>query len=546
LNGGLMSSAFTPNTAGSGISNPTLTISVQNATTAADPNPDALDAVVIEERGSSPEGTAAYAVNGTPTMVRADGTSWSWLGTVGPGGTSPANTIDYWFGVGASCGSNWDTLAGGPPNPAGITTPLTSQYTLLQTCGASAEAKSLWNDSGHSGATITLSLKGPLSAGTHTFYMYGHGANGGGWSSPKSFTLNVTSESGSAGFYSIGSGATCPGTDVATNSQPIINGTPNCFVYEITNTSSSASVGTVNITLPAYDISGVAANSWALVGSPITTNIKVGTISAGAFTTTGAPAGCAVNAANTVNPNPGVSNGLIQISGCTGLTSGKILAVEFQASSPPVQGDTYSFPSVLDPSGANVATGAAWIGDQTVQTQASIGLSVVVAPLSNPGPGGSTPTSSCSQCAFSGTTIDFGTIGSGGSVTATDVARATVIYAGACTSSCSSWQLQVYGSGSAQAIGEVSTGIDTTNSTSGLTASTQTGCNPYTSNCLFALPSTSTQIMSGPEQTRASNCSNQSGGAEPYCYDTINDFKIAVGADQAGHIVTIVYTLIAP
>jgi hypothetical protein len=550
LNSGLMSAAFTPSTVASGLAPLPLTIVVQNATTAADPNPDAIDAVVIEERGLA-EGSAKYAVSGVPTMTRQDGQTWSYLGAVGPAGTSPANTIDYWYAVGNACGGNWGTLSGGPPQPAGLTTPLSAQYPLLAKCGAS-ESKSLWNDSAHSSATINMSLVGPLNAGVHTFYMYAHGANGGGWSAAKFFTVNVTAESASAGFQSIGAGATCPGSAVAVNALPIVNGVPNCFIYTVKNTSASSSIGTVDITLPAYDINGLAAgsgaagsvNSWSLVGSPITQNIKVGTISGGVFTTVGAPTGCAVSAANTVDPTPGSTNGKIEISGCTGLTTGKTLAVEFQANAPSTQGSTYLLPSTLDPSGANVQTGATWLGDQNIQVQFAVGLSVVVAPLSNPGPGGSTPTSACGQCAFSGTTIDFGSIAAAGSVTATDVSRATVVYAGSCASSCFTWQLQVNAIGTAQAIGEISTAMDTTNSTSGLTAAGGLGtCGAvYPTNCFFPMPTSATQIMSGPEQTRSSTCSS---GSTAYCYDTVNDYKISVGADTSGHIVTVVYTLIA-
>jgi hypothetical protein len=539
LNSTLISAAFTPSTVGSGQTPTALTLTVQNATTAADPNPDAIDAiVVVSSPPPSGEALSDYAVSGTPTMTRQDGASWNWLGRVAA--SSPANTYEYWFGVCPSGTANWGTLAGGPPQPAGLSTPLSSQYTALATCGAT-EHNSLWNDSTHSSATINLSLAGPLSNGPHTFYVYAHGANGGGWSAVKALALNVANESGTAGFQAVG--PTCPGTTVATNALPTITTTSNCFVYTITNTSKAGTnIGTVDITLPAFDINGLSANAWSLVGSPITQNIKVGTISGGTFTTSGAPAGCTVNAANTSNPSPGVSNGKIEISGCTGFSPGATLAVEFQANSPSAENATYSFPSVLDPTGANQKTSPSWIGDQEVQTQFTVGLSVVVAPLSNPGPGYSTPAQNCSQCAFSGDTINFGQISSGGSVTATDVARATVVYSGSCTSSCSSWQLEVSATGDSQGIGELQTSLDEAN---GSTSSNDGGAvitYPAGVGAFFAMPTTPAQIASGPEQQLSKTCNGSNG---LWCYDTIQNYKVSVGADTSAHVITVTYTLIA-
>jgi hypothetical protein len=521
LNDNLMSAAFTPNTIGSGQSPTPLTVVVTNTSSGADPNPDSLDAIVLEEQSSS-----NWTVNGTPTITASNGGTWSYLGSnVAPG---HAGYYDYWFGV-SGCSGQYNT-ANGPPQTRNISTPLTTQYNAMPACPS--QSTSMLKAGQY--VTINMNLNNFTASGSVPFYMYAHGANGGAWSAPKQFSVMVTSESASAGFYSVGS--TCPGTAVATNSLPSITSAPNCYVYTAKNTSNSASIGTLDITLPAYDINGLAAgtggtDAWTLVGSPITTNIKVGTISGGVFTTTGAPTGCAVNAGNTSNPTPGSTNGTIEISGCTGFSPGKTLAVEFQAYSPASQSDTYQFPSVIDKSGANVTTGPTWIGDQDVQVQFTIGLSVVVDP-SNPGPGGSTPTVSCTQCAFSGTTIDFGQIGNSSSVLGSDVVRASVLYDGA-TQAGHTWQLSV------------ATNVNPTYSGGGGELLTSDDSSASANKCSQTITYQTTSLTTVP----TSGSLNLASGPEYQCsttYDIIQNYKVQVGTETAlGHISTITYTLVA-
>ena len=136
----------------------------------------------------------------------------------------------------------------------------------------------------------------------------------------------------------------------------------------------------------------------------------------------------------------------------------------FEATSPGIQSDTYAFPSTLETT-SGVATGPTWIGDQDVQESFSVGLTVVVNP-SNPGNGGSTPTVSCSQCAFSGSTIDFGAITAGNFVPGGDVVRASVIYTGSTVAA--NWTLTVSTNlnpactGTCQGTNELLTGVDQT------------------------------------------------------------------------------------
>ena len=131
------------------------------------------------------------------------------------------------------------------------------------------------------------------------------------------------------------------------------------------------------MTIPAFDINDLPATSWTLTGGSPTANVKIGTISGGVFTTAGAPAGCTISVANTFQPVAGTTNGQIEVGGCTGFSPGKTLAIEFQATSPGQQANTYVFPATID----GLTTSPTWIGDNEVQESFSIGLTVVVNPV---------------------------------------------------------------------------------------------------------------------------------------------------------------------
>jgi hypothetical protein len=527
LNANLMTAAFTPNTVGSG-QNPTpLTIVVGNTSTAADPNPDAIDEVVIEQTTNK-----NWTVSGTPTVTGPPG-PWTHTATFNPSG----NTLDYYFGI---C-SAMAVQADGPPQTTGVTFPLSTPYPSPPPCAGSEPNVLVPGQS----ATINMNIvtAGGLSTGTQTFTMYAHGANGGGWTQPKTFTLTVNSESASGGFQSLG--ATCPGTAVATNTLPTATTNSNCFVYTIKNTSVSSPIGTIDIAIPAFDINGLGATSWSLNGSPITTNIKLGTISGGVFTVAGVPAGCAINPANTFNPVGGTTDGQIEVKGCTGLTPTKILAVEFQATSPGSQSDTYNFPATID----TLPLAASWIGDTEVQESFSIGLTVVVDP-SNPGPGGSTPVVACPTCGFSAGTIDFGPVTNGGSSIGTNVVRATVIYSGATTGT--QWTLEVNvvgtnptctGAGDCNASGstigsELITSADKTIAAGGH-SNTKCGTLTPQQTTFAAVPnSASPMVLSKGTET---SCAPPI----PPDWDTIQNYIVQVGTEPAtGHTLAVQYTLI--
>jgi hypothetical protein len=427
LNYNLMAAQFDPSVVSPGATTTSYSLAFTNTTTAADANPDPIDAIVIQQATNS-----GWAVSGTPTFSGTGSAGWNSLGTWnGLGG----NTLEYWFGVCTNLYNN-HTTAYPPQTPPNVTSPTTLQPALANAgayCTGAQEADAI-----AAGGTLTINFNlTNTTTGTQTFYVYAHGANGGGWSQPKTVTVTSTNKSASARFFSYGAGstdATCPTTsNVPTNTVTTVSSATNCYVYEVTNTSASGqSIGTVNITLPAFDINGIATSgsAWTLFGTSPSEYVVLGSINAGG-TFVAAPGGtiygCTINGTNTVDPTPGSTNGVIQVSGCTTFATTDNIAVEFVADTPQTENDSYLFPSTID----GIASGLAWSGSDEVTVSFSLGLSVAVDPA-NPGPGGSTPTVVCTpaQCTFSGETVNFGSIGVGNNVVGQDVVRATVIYGG--------------------------------------------------------------------------------------------------------------------
>jgi hypothetical protein len=161
-----------------------------------------------------------------------------------------------------------------------------------------------------------------------------------------------------------------------------------------------------------------------------------------------------------------------------------------------------------------------------------LGLAISVDP-SNPGPGNSHPNVVCNpaQCTFSGETVNFGEFAANTTITGTDVVRATVVYEGSTVSAtcpagagtvANTWQLQV--AASANATTELSTSVDETNSTAGLTYGT--GVATYFS------PTAATTTLA---------CGNYTTNSD---FDVLQNFEVQNGTDVSGHQVTITYTLI--
>ncbi len=537
LNSNLMSAVFQPSTVGSvTVSSPSpipVSLVVTNTSTAADPNPDPIDAIVLEQTTSS---SWKIAASPAPALSLS-----GWSSLSGTGYNVTGSSMEYWFGVcasqyGAPAGYPYSSPPQPPPNPASPSTPATTGVTY---CSTAQEENAL---AAGQALTINFDLSGMGGvSGAQTFYMYAHGANGGGWSAPKPVTLTFSSESASAGF------STVNGAPVATNSVPTVGAPPNTYAYTIKNTSQSQNISTVAITLPAWDINGAAATdgtySWQLSSLP---SNPTGSGSSGC---TVAPLGSSL-ATNTVQPVAGSANGQILITGCTAFAPGDSITVTFTASNPESQSDTYLFPSTVD----GVATAATWVGDQQVQVQFSVGLTIVVNP-SNPGPGGSTPVVNCPQCSFSGQTIDFGQIGSSSSVTAKDAVRATVIFGG--TSSAGTWSLTVSASSNPACTGaacgsnpnELLYEVEPQRTA----GNSQTGCAPSPNNATISvaaaqqafasIPTSSGAVATGTETTCSSNYA--SGATGPY-YDVIQSLKVQTGTEALnGNVVTLTYTLVA-
>jgi hypothetical protein len=211
--------------------------------------------------------------------------------------------------------------------------------------------------------------------------------------------------------------------------------------------------------------------------------------------------------------------------------------VQFQANNPQSQSDSYLFPATID--GSTTGAGALYLGSNQVSVAFSLGLSLSVDP-SNPTNGKAHPVPACSpaQCAFSGTTLDFGNIANSSAVTGTDVVAASVIYTGA-TSSGHTWSLSVSSSVNPTCTGgtcttgkEMSVDVDSTAS-----GSNANGCGAmtYDQTTLAAVPTVGTlSLATGPE--------TQCG----FSYDVIDNYKINVGTESiTGTVSTVTYTLIA-
>ncbi len=522
LNSNLMAAQFAPSTVSPGATTTSYSLTFANTTFAADPNPDPVDSIVLEQATSN-----AWALT-APSFVGTGSASWTTTGenTYAPGG----NVMLYYFGV---CNFTYTSRSTDePPQPPNAPTyPTGYQTTAGTACTPAQEA-----DAVAPGGSMTINFTlANTTTGTQTFYLYAHGANGGGWSAPKTVTVTSSNKTASAKFYSVASGATdascSTASNVATNTVAAVSKSPNCFIYEVTNTSSSGqNIATVNIALPAFDINGLATSGtdWSLVGAPVTQYVVLGRINGAAFVTTGMPAGCAISVANTFNPTPGSTPGQIQVTGCTAFTTGTNIAVEFVANTPNTESDSYLLPSTID----GVTAGLAWTGSDEVSVAFSLGLAISVDP-SNPGPGNSHPNVVCNpaQCTFSGETVNFGEFAANTTITGTDVVRATVVYEGSTVAAtcpvgagtvANTWQLQV--SASANATTELLTSEDETNSTTGLVYGTGVGT--------YFSPTVATTTLA---------CGNYKANTD---FDVLQNFEVQNGADISGHQVTILYTLI--
>ena len=152
---------FTPATVGSG-QNPTpITVVAANTSTAADPNPDAIDEIVLEQKTNT-----AWTISAGSTVTGPTG--WA-LQNSAIAGTAR----DYYFGVCAAQASVPGTS--GPPQTTGTLVPLTAPYPSPPPCTGAQEANAL-----KPGQSVTINANlvtaGGIAAGTYPFTMYAHGA----------------------------------------------------------------------------------------------------------------------------------------------------------------------------------------------------------------------------------------------------------------------------------------------------------------------------------------------------------------------------------
>lgn len=406
LDGSLMSGYISPSSIGTSTNYPA-TFTIKNTATGQDPNPDYLDAIVIDDPSNVLSGGSLSTTSPNPAPNPA---GWSLLASKsdGSGGTL------YWFGVCAG-NYNWSDgppTAGQPPvNPS-----------LPQCSTASSEYNSIAPGGSF---TFTANAQGTASAGTITFKMWAHGANVDGWSNVRTIPLTVTPISAVSGFSNSG-GASLPGSSITQPNEPALSGDSsasngNAFTYIIKNTSAtgaSNNITSAQITLPyqtdtgsaGYDSAGVY---WTL--EPSTPSIAVNLISSSGSSS---PSGCTVAYLNPSN----TGNGYIKLSGCT-LQPGQTWQVQFYMKMPYLPNSEFQFPASVNNNTIQAAEN--WSGDTYVKLLLGASLVVTADPTPDPG-GGGNPAPFCAPCTYTvnagGTPeVNFGTVLNLGSATGTDV-----------------------------------------------------------------------------------------------------------------------------
>lgn len=409
LDSSLMSAYTSPSSVGTSTNYP-VTFYINNAATAQDPNPDYLDAIVIDDPGNYLSGGGLT----TPVPSPAPSPSgWSLLASKadGSGGTL------YWFGV---CAGNYN-WSDGPPTSG--QPPVNAS---LPKCGTAASEYNSIVPGGQ--FSLQANVAAPATSGTLTFKMWAHGANGDGWSSAKSIPVNVTPISATAGFTGVGGYPTA--STLTRPNEPSVSGDSNttygnAFTYTIYNSSStgpSNNITQATITIPYQtDTGGTGVDSsgvyWTL--EPSTPSITVNLINASGSSS---PSGCTV-AQQSASAS---GNGYIKLSGCT-LPPGDTWQIQFYMKMPYLPNTEFQFPASLN-SGAITAS-ENWQGDTYMKIL--LGASIVVTVRPSPDPsGGGNPSPFCAQCTYDTTStpekIDFGTVAAGSSVSGTDVVMVQV------------------------------------------------------------------------------------------------------------------------
>ncbi len=508
LNSSLMTSYFSPSSVGTNTTSP-VDVIFQNTSLGEDPNPDFVDTVEVAASNS-------LSTSGAPSVVSPAG--WSYIGS----GSSGAQT--YW--IFSAC-NNVNQAYAVPPTGT-LSSPDTRPQPECNTAGlANALAP---------GASLTLkfALQNLNTTGNVPFTIYAHGANGNGWSAGKTFQLLVNSVSAGVGFT--GAGGYPTATAVATNTEPTIGGNANgtygnAYTYTVTNNSGvSSNITSFRVRIPGTDVNGVNAtdssgNFWHVTGSIPTLSGNVD--------------GCTVtNALSAMSATSAGADGEIDIGGAScALKPGDTMTISFTAIGPQSNSDSYQFQTYCINNTAGTCTlangivgGPNWLGDDEVQVQLSVGLTVVVDP-SNPGPGGSTPNVSCALCSFSGSTITLGNYANNTTTTFGDIVRASVIIQ---STTAITWNLSVQANSNpvnstGSPTNELLTQTDSTNSSQGAGIS-------FDVPTFTVVPTaTSLQIANGTSVTTRT---------QPY--DILQNFELALGGETlSAQSSVITYTLVA-
>ena len=282
----------------------------------------------------------------------------------------------------------------------------------------------------------------PGPAGTYNVQWTAVGANGGATTSPsENAPLQVTATSAQVIFTNVGGyvGALPPATNptpVPAGSQPQV-GTDasytggSSFLYQITN-NGQKTISSVTLTVPGQtraftngtDTAGV---NWTFTTAPYVT----GNGAASSGTCSGA-----LNGANYSNPTTGGVNGTITLTGCN-LVTGDVLDIYFNAHAPYDVGSYFDWPAQVTSTGAGGATITAqppYPAADSLQIALDAQMNIITPPsgtntvLTNPGPGGSTPVTSCLNCVVDTTqSPPLITLGNFvGTFTATDLVNASV------------------------------------------------------------------------------------------------------------------------
>ena len=393
LDSSLMQATVDPTAIGTNTT-PSVQFTFTNTASTVDPFPDLLDTVVLVV----PSTNALSAFTGFPS-------GWSKLGSY----TSGADTY-YWFGL---CANQFNAAYQPPNNGVPACTSAEEQaHSLI--AGASLN--------------FTATMAAGSAAGTIGMTMYAHGANGGGWSQGKSFTINVSALDVTAGFSAVGPvGSPMTVTD---DSEPSVGADSNttygnAFVYTIHNSSATGSgnnVTQVTITVPGKDTADVNGTDASGVPWTITGWGTSGTASSSAALSGTGFSGCSVT--SYTSATTAGANGQIVIGGSScSLVPGGVMNVTFTAKAPYRVNDTFQFPATANNGTAPVSE--TWTSDTDVDIALSASISITTDPSAD-GSAGTNPVPSCAGCTFGTNSVQIGNVPNGASFNAVDTVAVEV------------------------------------------------------------------------------------------------------------------------